>query len=136
MKNWNVAATLGLGLLTGCASHHGVYEPACIVFAGDRVTLADESFVWDRSTDAIKVDDEGNVVDSNPGYPVHGSYSVDGEVVRMRADSGRVMDPHYLRKIDGTYRLLTADQNENWELRGQYDNCVLTLGGEDAVASR
>ncbi len=132
MKSRNGTAILGLILLTGCASHHGTYEPACIAFAGDSVTLDGESFVWDRSTDAIRVDASGNRVDSNPNYPMRGSYSVSGNAVRMQSDNGTELDTRYLQKIAGRYRLLTAEQIENWQERGQYDNCVLTLGGEDA----
>lgn len=126
-------AVLTLVLLTGCASHHGTYEPACIAFAGDSVTLDGESFVWDRSTDAIRVDASGKAVDPYPDYPMRGSYSVAGSVVRMQADNGKDMDAHYLQKIAGTYRLLTEEQIENWRERGQYDDCVLTLGGEGAL---
>ena len=121
---------LTAALLGGCASHHGTYEPACIAFAGDSVTLDGESFTWDRSTDAVRVDADGRVIDRFPDYPHGGSYAMRGKLLRMQAEDGRPMSDYYLQKIAGRYRLLTADQNENWQERGQYDDCVLTLGGE------
>lgn len=136
MNTRNGTAAVALIFLSGCASHHGTYEPACVAFAGDSVTLDGESFVWDRSTDAIRVDASGNAINPYPNYPMHGSYTVDGGAVRMRTADGKKLDAHYLHKIAGTYRLLDADQNENWQERGQYDDCVLTLGGEDALQAR
>lgn len=127
--------TVALILLSGCASHHGTYEPACIAFVGDSVTLDGKSFVWDRATDAIRVDDSGKAVNPSPNYPMKGSYTVDGDIVRMRTAEGKDLDVHYLYRIAGTYRLLNAQQKEDWQARGQYDDCVLTLGGEDAVKS-
>lgn len=119
-------------LLAGCASHHGTYAPDCVAFAGNSVRLDGAGFVWDRFTDQVKVDDSGEVIDPYPDYPLRGSYSLDGQTVNMRADSGQSMDSLFLHKIDGTYRLLTAKQAQDWQRSGEYDNCVLTLGAGDS----
>ena len=123
-------ATL-LFLLAGCASHHGNYAPGCTAFAGDTVSLAGDEFVWQRFTDQVKVDANGNVIDANPDYPKRGSYTLDGEMLRLRSESGENMENLYLRRIDGNYRLMTAEQNGTWERTGSYDQCVLTLGSGD-----
>lgn len=118
-------------MLAGCASHQGQYAPDCVAFAGDTVSLEGDNFVWQRFTDQVKVDANGDVIDPFPEYPKRGSYTLDGATVRLTAESGETMENLYLRRIDGSYRLMTAEQNGSWRETGRYDQCVLTRGSGD-----
>ena len=131
MQLRNYATGIMLFVFAGCASHQGEYAPDCMAFAGDTVSLAGDEFVWQRFTDQVKVDANGDVIDPYPDYPKRGRYSLEGDIVRLRTESGEDMDNLYLRRIDGSYRLLTAEQNGDWERTGRYDQCVLTLGSGD-----
>lgn len=128
MKVRNTSAVLTILLLAGCASHEGKYSPNCVAYAGSTVSLDGETFVWDRFTDQVRVDDNGNIIDGFPDYPKRGSYRIDGQTVYMESDSGQSMDNMYLHQSDATYLLLTAEENMSWQQTGEYGDCVLTLG--------
>jgi hypothetical protein len=113
--------------LSACASHTGRYAPACIAYSGSHVTLNGDSFLWERFTDQVRVDDEGNVLEPYPDFPKRGSYSIDGQTLVMRSEGGATMDNMYLHRANGGYLLLTADDQHRWEKTGQYADCVLTL---------
>ena len=49
--------------VTGCASIDGVYQPDCVAFEGDVVTLKSGGFVWERFTDAVEIDADGKRID-------------------------------------------------------------------------
>ena len=47
------------GFLAACVSHEGVYAPACSAFAGDRIKLHQGQFSWEKFTDSVVVDGDG-----------------------------------------------------------------------------
>ena len=116
-------------LLFGCASHDGIYSPGCIAFAGDTISLRDGQFVWDKFTDSIELDDEGNVINQFPGYPMQGSYRMNGKMLTMEPASGEALEDMYIQQHNGRHYLLTARQLEAWENTGEHNSCALVLGG-------
>ncbi|MFQ6007007.1 MAG: hypothetical protein ACE5OQ_16075 [Woeseia sp.] len=127
-----IGPALAACLLVGCVSHEGTYSPSCIAYAGSNIELGDGEFLWEKFTDQVIVDDDGNVVDQFPGYPMRGTYRVEGVTVHMESASGDPMQDMYLHRHDGSYYLLTADQNTSWENTGEYAECALALNAQDA----
>lgn len=122
-------ATLVAVLLFGCASHDGAYSPDCIAYEGDKISLSDGQFVWEKFTDSVVVDDNGNVVNQHPGYPLQGTYRVDGQMLYLDAASGDSPASMHLQQHNHRRYLLTAEQFAAWEKNGQHADCVLVLGG-------
>ncbi len=129
MKARYTATTLIACLLAGCVSHEGTYSPACIAYAGSTIRLSDGQFVWEKFTDAVIVNDDGEIVDQFPGYPLRGTYRIDGQTVTMESASGEAMENMYLHRHDDRYYLLTAKQSEALDKTGKYAACALMLGG-------
>ncbi len=116
-------------VLFGCASPDGTYSPACDAFAGDTISLHDGQFVWDKFTDSISLDDDGNVIDQYPGYPVQGRYRIEGQMLIMQPDSGEALADMYIQRYKGRHYLLTASQFAAWETTGERNRCALAIGG-------
>ncbi len=129
MNARHTATTLIVCLLAGCVSHEGTYSPACIAYAGSDIKLDNGQFVWKKFTDSVVVDNDGQIVNQFPGYPMRGAYHVDGQTVYMDSASGESMENMYLHRHDDRYYLLTAEQFEAWEKTGEYAECALMLGG-------
>ena len=113
--------------LSGCASHDGTYSPDCAAFEGSNIRLSDGEFVWEKFTDAIKVDDDGNAMNQFPGYPLRGTYRIAGETVHMQVESGAVIEPMYLHADGDRQYLLTAVQWKARKAMGKYSGCALLL---------
>jgi len=116
--------------VSGCLSHEGIYLPGCVAFAGDKITLGDGRFHWEKFTDEVVVDDDGNIVNQFPGYPMYGSYQTDGQMLHMETESGDTMPSMYLHRHDGQHYLLTAEENALWESSGRYADCTLQINPE------
>ena len=116
-------------LLTGCASFEGTYSPSCTAYEGDRITLDGGEFVWDRFTDAIPVDDDGNPVDPTPGYPLRGRYSGSEGRLELETDAGEMVESLYVQAAEGTFYLLTEEQYERLGATGRIPECSLVRGG-------
>ncbi len=129
MNARHTPTTLIVCLLAGCVSHEGTYSPACIAYAGSEIKLDNGQFVWEKFTDSVVVDNDGQIVNQFPGYPLHGAYRIDGQTVYMDSASGESMENMYFRRHDDRYYLLTAEQFEAWEKTGEYAECALMLGG-------
>jgi hypothetical protein len=114
-------------LLSGCVSHDGTYLPGCTAFAGNKITLDQGRFVWEKFTDEVVVNDDGEVIDQFPGYPLEGSYRIDGQVVHMEALSGKSLDSMYLQTSGSQHYLLTAEEFSSWEQSGKREDCALQL---------
>jgi hypothetical protein len=67
-----VLSALVATLLSACVSHEGTYSPGCIAYVGSNITLSDGQFVWEKFTDEVVVNDDGEIVDQFPGYPLRG----------------------------------------------------------------
>ena len=127
MKPTLITILLAIAALAGCVSHDGTYEPSCVAFAGDQITLADGSFVWEKFTDEVVINDSGEVVERFPGYPLRGSYRINGQIVRMTQGDGTAMENMYLHRHEGQRYLYTAEQFEQWQATGKTAECALVL---------
>ena len=112
-------------LIAGCASIDGTYAPDCTAYAGDEIVLSGGRFSWDKFTDAIPVDDDGNPMDATPGYPKQGDYTVEGSVVRLMPDDGASAVRMHLIELGGNSYLLTQEQAEALEIQGEMPDCPL-----------
>jgi hypothetical protein len=115
--------------LFGCASHDGTYTPGCMAYAGSVIKLNNGQFVWDKFTDEVILDDAGNVVDQFPGYPLKGSYQIEGQTLFLSPVSGEPLASLYLQQQRERHYLLTAGQLESLGQSGELDECALVLGG-------
>ncbi len=120
-------------LMFACVSHEGTYSPDCIAFEGSNIQLNDGQFVWEKFTDAVKVDDDGNVINQFPGYPLRGTYRVDGQEVQMQAESSAAIAPMYLHRDGDRQYLLTTEQWQAREATGEFSGCALVLGGKHGI---
>ena len=132
MKFQNAMVMVPAILLAGCASFEGIYAPSCAAYEGDRIALDGGEFVWDRFTDAIPVDDDGNPVDATPGYPLRGRYSGPDGRLDLETAAGEALDSLYLHREEGIYYLLTEEQNEQLGTTGRIPECALVRGGFDS----
>jgi len=114
-------------LFAGCLSHNGTYLPGCVAYAGDKITLDDGQFIWEKFTDAVVVGDDGEVVNQFPGYPLQGTYRIDGQLVRMKTLSGESLQTMHLQDSDEQRYLLTAGEFASWEQSGKRSECTLQL---------
>lgn len=117
-------------LLVGCVSHEGTYSPDCIAYAGSNISLDDGQFVWEKFTDEVIVNDDGEIVNQFPGYPMRGSYRIEGQTVHMESDAGESLEDMYLHRRDNRQYLLTAEQFRAWEETGKQADCALMLDGD------
>lgn len=113
--------------IAGCKAIDGSYQPGCAAFEGDTVTLRGGEFSWDRFTDQVSVDEDGNVIEPFPGYPRHGTYRVDGRELIMSFAASDDSKTMHLHRHEGRVMLLTEAESAQWEQSGRYDDCVLTL---------
>ena len=124
-----ISTSLIAALLFGCVSHEGTYSPDCIAFAGSNISLSNKQFVWEKFTDMVVVDDNGEVVNQFPGFPLKGSYRIDGQTLHMESDAGVSVEEMYLHRHENRQYLLTAEQFEAWQETGTYAGCALMLDG-------
>ena len=117
--------------LVGCATNAGVtgtYAPSCVAFEGNTIELADNRFTWDKFTDEVTVDGDGNTVDPFPGFPVRGVYTIEDDVVSLVTDVGELAaELHIVRRPDQVY-LLTDAEYRAWQQDGTVPECALLLG--------
>jgi len=132
VKVHHFSIMLFAALLVGCVSHEGTYSPACIAYAGSTITLSDGRFVWDKFTDEMVVNDEGEVVDQFPGYPMRGTYRINGQIVLMESEQGEEMAKMYLYRRNDQNYLYTAKQYRVLQASGESPECGLMLGGNPA----
>ncbi len=130
MSPRNIATVLIAFLISGCVSHEGTYSPDCIAYAGSNISLSDGQFVWEKFTDEVIIDDDGEIVNQFPGYPMQGSYRIEGQTVHMESDAGDLAIKMYLHRRDNRQYLLTADQFEASENTGKHADCALMLGSD------
>ena len=116
-------------LLFGCASHDGTYLPGCIAYEGSKISLNEGTFVWEKFTDSVTVDDAGNVKNPFPGYPMQGSYRIKGQVLSLDAGPGESLANMFLQEYRQRDYLLTAEEFETWERTGTVRACALVSGG-------
>jgi len=120
-----------LGASSGCATGPdvtGTYSPSCVAFEGNTIELSGGRFTWDKFTDEVTVDDAGNTVDPFPGFPVRGTYSIEGAVVHLETAVGELAARLHLVQRPGQVYLLTAGEFAAWQQDGTVPDCALLLG--------
>lgn len=127
MKPQIIALAALTALLSGCVSHDGTYSPGCIAYAGSKITLSDGEFVWEKFTDEVVVNDDGEVVNQFPGYPLRGTYRINGQIVLMQSPDGEAMENMYLHRADDNSYLYTVQQFEQLKSSGETADCALML---------
>ena len=121
-----LAATFTATLLcSACASVDGTFEPACMAFEGDRITLDSGRFEWARFTDVRRIGEDGKEIDPFPDYPKNGRYVLRSQTVEFRTDGGERLDDHYLLEHDDSLYLLTHEQNARFSTGESLPECVL-----------
>ena len=128
----NVRLVLTLFLvipLAGCKTLEGKYSPGCMAYAGSNIELGSGNFAWEKFTDAVVIDDAGIIVNQFPGYPLQGSYRIEGQTLRMESAAGDALSNMYFLQHDNREYLLTAEQFEALGETGEFDECALVLGG-------
>lgn len=126
---------LGIATLAIAASSCGVmggglsgsFEPACIAYAGETISLDDGRFEWDKFTDAISIGEDGEPIDPYPGFPKTGRYDRDGEKITWYADDKASLDARYLLEHRNRTYLLTWEQNEAVLNGEDMPTCALRL---------
>ena len=113
-----------VGMLAGCKSLDGTYQPGCPAYAGDRIRLDAGEFEWDRFTDALRVDAAGNRVDPFPDYPKKGNFQRQKESLLLTFADGSETTLH-LHRHNGRVYLLTESQADAWSAAGRWDDCAL-----------
>lgn len=120
-----------LAVAAGCAADTniaGAYVPSCVAYEGNTIELSEGRFTWDKFTDEVTVDEDGNELDPFPGFPVRGTYVVEDDVVRLTTDVGELAgEMHLVHRPDQVY-LLTGEEFESWKQDGTVPNCALLLG--------
>lgn len=126
--------TIGLAfvaLLSGCKAIDGIYYPGCVAYEGDKVILRDGAVEWDRFTDQVILDVDGNVKDQFPDYPKTGSYQVDGALLHLTLAGNDTVQTLHIRKEGERTMLLNDADLATWERTGRYGDCVLTLSPDE-----
>ena len=126
--NYSITLIL-VSLLAACVSHEGRYSPACVAYAGSNIELRSGEFAWEKFTDSVVVDDDGEIVNQFPGYPMQGNYRIDSQAVLMESAAGESLATMYLHQRDHRHYLLTAEQHAAWESGSTFAECALVLGG-------
>ena len=134
MKTTVMVLLTALACVSGCATEAGVagtYAPSCVAFEGSTIELADNRFTWDKFTDEVTVDDAGNTIDPFPGFPVRGTYTVEGDVVSLVTNVGELAaELHVVQRPEQVY-LLTDAEFDAWQKDGTVPRCALLLGAGD-----
>ena len=113
-------------LLSGCKAVDGVYMPDCAAFEGSRITLSGGEFIWEKFTDQVIVDDDGNIINQFPDYPRVGTYRVSGQDLELTFTDDDTVTTMQIHERYGRLSLLTADEVAEWQRSGRYEQCVLT----------
>ena len=132
MKKTGAVLGCAVVALAGCSGTNGLYSPACPMFEGQAITLDSGRFVLHKFTDTVEFDDDGNEINQFPGYPMHGDYSIDDNVVSMRTDSGTDLPTLYLAEVGNKKWLLTESEYEEWTRDGSVGPCSLARGDQRA----
>lgn len=113
--------------LASCRDYHGLYEPSCIAFEGDRVFLDDDRFEWQKFTDQRNVDGSGNVIETFPNYPKSGPYSIDDDRIQFQPADGSQIGDHFLISDEDSFYLLTEEQHQEFLVDNVFASCALKL---------
>jgi hypothetical protein len=116
-------------LLTACANHEGLYEPACIAYEGDRIELKSGRFKWHRFTDERVVDKDGANVNSFPDYPKSGTYRIASGRLELVTEKNERLDDWFVVVRAEQHYLLTTSQHDTYLESEKLPDCALRLTG-------
>lgn len=116
-----------IACLSGCKALDGTFLPGCAAYAGDRIELSNGRFEWDRFTDAIELDEEGNRIDAFPDYPKRGNFSIDGTRLILAFDGDGSTETFNIYEHESMgLQLLTDAQLAAVDQGGLDEDCALT----------
>ncbi len=131
MSFLRLTASAALLLLLGCRTAdvplEGSFAPACTAFAGDRMSLREGQYSWNKFTDERRLGPDGEPVDPYPDFPKIGDFEIDGDAVRLLEPGGSVLATWYLHDREGQLLLLNQSQQDAWSAGGTYPDCPLAL---------
>ena len=131
MRSLHIVILLTAALSAGCKQIDGTYLPGCVAFEGDKIVLDEGNVTWDRFTDQIILDADGNEMDRFPDFPKAGDYEVDGDLLHLNIAAGELQKTLHIHRSGERILLLNAENLANWERTGKYDDCTLTLAPEE-----
>lgn len=128
MTNPRRAALLILpAALCACTSQVLTFEPACIAYEGDRVTLRGNQFEWSKFSDQVPMGVAGARANPFPGYPMSGTYRRDHERVEFTPEDGAPLEDYFLIEHRGARYLLTTEAKQRFTANSQLPTCALKL---------
>ena len=132
MRSRIFTTTLFAILLSSCMSYDGRYSPDCVAFEGNIIVLSEGRFLWEKFTDQVFVNDDGEIVDAFSGYPMEGAFRIDGQSVHLRTDTGKSVQTMVFHERNKHQYLLTAEQFAELESSGTFPECALVLDAGSA----
>ena len=123
----NTVILLAAMFLYGCMSYEGLYTPSCVAFAGSEIRLEDGRYVWNKFTDQVRVDQDGNKIDPFPGFPRRGEYDKQEYEITLLGADGAPVRTLFLFRLDGDTYLYTAEETAAYESTGERPSCPLQL---------
>jgi len=112
-------------VLGACTSIEGTYLPACAAYSGSEIRLESGRFLWSKFTDQVALDENGNVVEPFPGFPLEGSYRIDGQILTLVPDAGQPPETLYIHEEASAVFLLTAAEHARLKSSGERAECAL-----------
>ncbi len=117
---------LSMALVLGaCANQDGLYEPRCIAYEGDRVSMLENRFEWQKFTDERAIDANGEIIDPFPGYPKVGSFESRMGRVEFRPDDGSAIDDHFIVEHLEDWYLMPQDEHQLFLTADELSSCAL-----------
>ena len=122
-----IASLILIGCRTVDEPLEGSFAPACTAFAGDRMSLREGQYSWNKFTDEIRLGADGEPVDPYPDFPKTGAFEVEGNAVRLLDEGGSLFGTWYLHNREDQVLLLNQSQQDAWSTSGTYPDCPLAL---------
>ena len=97
---------------------------------GDRFVFSGGTFEWHKFTDERRIGADGELVDPFPGYPLKGSFVLQGPTVELTTAAGDRLEDHFLHERGDSLFLLTREQHATVTAGGEMPACVLRRGDD------
>lgn len=127
LKLLHITLIIATSFVTACASHEGLYEPACVAYEGHRIELRDGRFEWHRFTDQRIIGEDGKIKDPFPGFPKKGRYVLSQKRVQFSSDDGMQLDDLFMVQQGGRSFLLSEEQHEAFLDSKTMPGCALAM---------
>ena len=122
-----VFTLVAVSLISACSEAEMRFEPGCIVFEGDVISIQGSRFEWAKFTDQRRLGDDGQPVDPFPGFPKTGTVDRDGNRLTLKSDFGDQEVDWIAVEYDDRLRLLTTSEYAALERGETLSACALTL---------